>query len=168
MIIFETPRLIIRQLTKNDLQHFFDLNGNEEVVRYIRPAVNREEAEKSLLWNIAFYASHPNLGRWAVIEKATNTFAGSFALIPIEQEKEILQIGYALLPQFWGMGYASELVQFGKPFFFEHHFQDILYAVTEQPNLASQQVLLKSGFVLVGNMMEGTKLLIRFKIDRPR
>lgn len=166
MTVFETPRLLVRQYNTSDANYFFMLNGNEEVSRYIRPVLSREESDKFLQQNIAFYQTHPNLGRWAAIEKVSNRFVGSCAIIPIEQEREKLQIGYALLPDEWGKGFATELVEFGKKFFFSNHDKDILYAITEQPNFLSQKVLIKAGFQQDGFMREGEKELFRFCLHR--
>ncbi|MEI9909734.1 MAG: GNAT family N-acetyltransferase [Bacteroidota bacterium] len=34
-VIFETERLIVRPYTMDDVDHFLQLNGDEEVMRYI-------------------------------------------------------------------------------------------------------------------------------------
>ena len=44
-ILFETERLIVRHYTKDDSDNFFSLNGDEEIMRYIRPAKTREETD---------------------------------------------------------------------------------------------------------------------------
>lgn len=168
MIIFETERLIVRPFTEADADHFFAINGDEEVVRYIRKALSKEDSDKFLQTNIEFYATHPNLGRWAVTEKATGNFAGSFALIPLpfEDEKDKLQIGYALLPSAWGKGYATELTAVGKDYFFQRHPHNELHAITSLPNIASQKVLLKCGFAENGVKPEAGEMLQRFIMKR--
>ncbi|CAN5456982.1 hypothetical protein BH10BAC2_BH10BAC2_25550 [soil metagenome] len=168
MIIFQTARLIVRQFTGADTNNFFAINGDEEVVRYIRKALSKEDSDKFLQENIEFYATHPNLGRWAVTEEATGNFAGSFALIPLpfEDEKDKLQIGYALLPSAWGKGYATELTVGGEDYFFQHHLFDELHAITSLSNIASQKVLLKCGFAENGTKPEGGEILQRFLLKR--
>jgi len=167
-IIFETTRLTVRQFTHADTDNFFLINGNEEVVRYIRKPMNKEDADKFLLQNIEFYSTNPHLGRWAAEEKHSGIFVGSFALIPLpfEDEKEKLQIGYALLPSAWGKGYATELTMTGKDYYFLHQPFDELHAITSIPNTASQKVLLKCGFTENGTKHEGAELLQRFIVKR--
>jgi RimJ/RimL family protein N-acetyltransferase len=46
------------------------------------------------------------------------------------------------------------------------HDADILYALTEEPNIASQKVLLKCGFTENGNLVSGTRKLLKFCIHR--
>lgn len=166
MLILETPRLIVRQYTMEDAADFFALNSNADVMRYIRPVKTREECDAFLHDNISFYELHPHLGRWAAFEKETGKFAGSFAIIPIEEESENIQIGYTLMPSEWGKGFATELVQHGKKYFFETHDSDILYAITEQLNIASQKVLLKCGFIQNGILVSGTRELLKFRSSR--
>jgi ribosomal-protein-alanine N-acetyltransferase len=164
--ILETPRLIVRQYTMKDAPDFFELNSNTDVMRYIRPVKTRKECDVFLRDNISFYEFYPQFGRWAAYEKETNKFVGSFAIIPIEEESQNIQIGYALMPSEWGKGFATELVHFGKKHFFEKTKADMLYAVTDPLNIASQKVLLKCGFIQSGVLISGTKELLRFSISR--
>ena len=162
MIIFETSRLITRKYDfERDKDHFFLLNSNEDVMRYIRPVKTREECETFLKDIIAKTDEKPGMGRWAIFEKNTDDFVGSFAIIPIEGTDDI-QLGYALLKQYWGKGYASELTAAGLNYYFTMTDADHIYGVTEIPNTASQQVLLKNGFVKHSTKMEGEKELLVF------
>jgi len=149
-----------------DADEFFVLNSDKEVMRFIRPPKTRSECDSFLQQNIAFYLTHPNLGRWAANEKGTGTFIGSLALIPIKEEDDRIQIGYALKPSSWGNGFATELVKAGIPFFFNSQEHQYLYGITEQPNIISQKVLLKCGFKQDGFFMENKKKLLMFKLER--
>ena len=51
MLIFETPRLIVRQYTLEDANKIFLLNGDEEVMRHIRKTMNKEDSDKFLQQN---------------------------------------------------------------------------------------------------------------------
>jgi len=164
--ILETPRLLVCQYTMSDADNFFALNSDSEVMRYIRPPKTRKECDAFLVQNINFYNTHSNLGRWAAYEKNTKEFIGSFAIIPIDEETSSIQIGYALMRSSWGKGFATELVQHGKTFFFNMHGADVLYGITEHLNKASQKVLLKCGFRETGILISGDKKLIRFSIAR--
>ena len=149
-----------------DADDFFALNSDKEVMRYIRPPKVRKECDAFLAQNINFYNTHSKLGRWAAYEKNTKEFVGSFAIIPIDEELGNIQIGYALMRSSWGKGFATELVQHGKVFFFKTHEADILYALTEELNIASQKVLLKCGFEENGTLVSVDKKLLKFSIHR--
>ncbi len=167
MIIFETERLSVRQYIFDiDTENFFLLNGDEDVMRYIRPVKAREECNTFLKEIIASAEKKPDMGRWAAIEKASDTFVGSFAIIPIEDTDDI-QLGFALLPGYWRKGFASELTRSGLDYYFRTTSADHIYAIAEEPNIASQKVLLKNGFTPDGIRQEGEKQLLRFIFRKP-
>jgi len=161
MILFETERLAVRHYIKDDSHNFFLLNGDEEIMRYIRPAKSRKQSNAYLLEIIAEYEKHPDEGRWATVDKLTNEFIGSFAFIPIENTDK-MQIGYSLLKQNWGKGYATELTFAGLHYVFTKTALTEIFGVTETPNIVSQKVLLKAGFTPQDTFNEGDKELLRF------
>jgi [ribosomal protein S5]-alanine N-acetyltransferase len=160
-ILFETDRLVVRHYTLEDKNNFFMLNGDEEVMRYIRPVKSREETDEFLMEVINYSLKFPERGRMAVVDKVTGEFVGSFAIIPVDGNSE-MQLGYSLLPPHWGKGYATELTLAGLEYVFTKTNLDRIYAYTERPNLPSQRVLLKAGFKESGSRMEGKKELVEF------
>jgi [ribosomal protein S5]-alanine N-acetyltransferase len=165
VMILETERLHVRPYTINDSDYFFALNGDENVMRYIRAAKTREECDQFLIETIASYEKEKLYGRWAVEDKITGEFVGSFAIITVEG-KEQMQLGYALLPAHWGKGYATELTVAGIEYVFSKTPVNPLYAYTEVPNLPSQKVLLKAGFKLNGSNKEGEKEVVGFVLHK--
>lgn len=166
MIIFETERLIVRQYSYElDRENIFRINGDIDVVRYIRPVKSKEECESFLVEELEKYKKHPEAGRWAVDENFTGKFVGSFAFIPVEGSLD-MQLGYALLKENWGMGYATELMIKGIEYVFEKTTLDEIYGITEVANLPSQKVLLKTGFSLEKTFSESEKEICRFILKR--
>jgi RimJ/RimL family protein N-acetyltransferase len=54
-IVFETPRLILRQFTEDDAPLILQLNSDPEIVKYVHePVLTTEEQAKKLL-SILFY-----------------------------------------------------------------------------------------------------------------
>ena len=132
------------------------MNGNEDVMRYIRPVKTREECDEFLLQVIAYSEAEKLFGRWAVEDKLSKEFVGSFAIIPVEG-KDQMQLGYSLSVNIWGKGYATELTIAGLHYVFAKTPINPIYAYTEAPNTSSQKVLLKAGFRPNGSYMEGDK-----------
>jgi [ribosomal protein S5]-alanine N-acetyltransferase len=162
MTILTSSRLYVRRFTLADEEVFFRLNGDEEIMRYIRSAKSREESNAFLVENIQFYEDHPGLGRWALLEKDTDVFAGTFSLLPLENTSDV-HIGYALLKEHWGKGYAAEIVGAGINYAFEVLQLPSIAAVTYEENQPSQKVLLKNGFVRNGVYGKGDAL---FRLER--
>ncbi|HEU4632850.1 MAG TPA: GNAT family N-acetyltransferase [Flavisolibacter sp.] len=163
--LFQTERLLVRTYNGNDQENFFLLNGDPEVVRFIRPAKTREECDRFLREVMAAANATPLYGRWAVQEKTSNAFVGSFAVIPVENSERI-QLGYALLRPYWGKGYATELTAAGLDYVFTKTDLDVIYGYTEIANLASQKVLLKSGFHFMEEKKEGEKELVVYALRK--
>jgi [ribosomal protein S5]-alanine N-acetyltransferase len=161
-VIFETERLIVRQyIFETDAENFFLLNSDDDVMRYIRATKSKEECEAFLKKIIETYKINPSIGRWAANEKATEKFVGSFAIIPIEDSDDI-QLGYALLKENWGKGFASELTKAGLDYYFNNTNAHHIYAIADEANIASHNVLLKNGFVRDGIKTEEGKALLKF------
>jgi [ribosomal protein S5]-alanine N-acetyltransferase len=171
MTIFETDRLIIRRYTPADKDNFYRLNGDPEIMRYIRAAKDPQECIVILKRNISFYEQRPMMGRWAMIEKESGNFIGSFAIIPVEtvdhSRHAEIQIGYALLKEYWGKGFATESALAGRQYAFDEMKLTRIVAITEVENIASQKVLLRSGFIQEPNIMEGNKALCYFASENP-
>ena len=161
-IIFETERLVIRPYLQEDSEYFFMMNGDEEIVRYIRPPKSREESDLFLKDVIKYSQENPLYGRWAVFEKESGEFAGTFAVIPIENA-DTMQLGYSLLKRNWGKGFATELTLAGLQYVFTRTPLTEIYAITEAGNMASQKVLLKVGFKFQRSFEENGKELFQYK-----
>ncbi len=148
MLLFETERLIVRRFTGGDMDAFYQLNSNPQVLKYIRPVKNKEECAAFLAENINLYKDGSVLGRYAVAEKETGRVIGTFSYLYLSGESDF-HIGYALLPEAWGNGYATELVKSGIPYLFVNAGKKALFAITDPENTPSQQVLLKNGFLKI-------------------
>lgn len=162
-IIFETERLVVRRYTENDLDNVYRLNSDEEVMRYIRKTMSFEETKNFFRQNLEAYVKNPVLGRWAVTDSQSR-FVGSFAIIPIGETSDI-QLGYALLKPYWGLGYASELTAKGIEYAISNNI-DPLFAQAEVANVNSQKVLLKNSFEYLDEITEGEKKLFRYQLKR--
>ncbi len=161
MIIFDTARLRVRTLTTADAAGFFHIQGDADVMRYIREPKSRAESDQYLTENIRESETLHPLGRWAVESKATGALIGSFVLVPVDHDHGRNQLGYALLKAYWGQGLATELTMAGIAYLKDNTVLTEIHAYVEEENQASVQVLLKSGFQLVGDkLLQGKKLLI--------
>lgn len=166
MVVFETERLRVRLISTTDHERFFLLQGDPDVMRFIRPVKTREESD-AVLNEMLQTGEPPEGGRWMVEEKETGAFAGTLAIIPLPYDNNLLQLGYALIPAQWGRGYATELAKAGLKYYWQHTDREEIFAITEVPNIASQQVLRKAGFSLkVRRELDGKPMLV-FSCRRP-
>jgi RimJ/RimL family protein N-acetyltransferase len=104
----------------------------------------RDTAAAAVARTMNYYRIYPGLGRRAAEERAGGRFVGWFSLNYVPKTVEV-ELGYRLLPDSWGKGYATEgaaaLVRYG---FGELGLHRII-GVTHPDNAASQRVLQKAG-----------------------
>jgi RimJ/RimL family protein N-acetyltransferase len=160
-VVFETERLSVRQFHIGDGDHFFSINGDPEIMKYIRPAKSRSDCDRFFHKVLSLNSEGFCLNRFAVDDKATGNFVGSFALLPIEGTDKI-QLGYALLKNHWGKGYATELTQSGSDYFFQYTAHPVLYAITIAENTSSGKLLLRCGFAEHERRREDRHEIIEF------
>ncbi|MFC4230770.1 GNAT family N-acetyltransferase [Parasediminibacterium paludis] len=165
MLIFTTQHFIVRQFITTDSEAFYLLNSNEAVMRYIRPVKDRAACEVFLAQQLGEYVDTPKLGRWYVGEKVTDQLIGMFSILPMQGNIDY-HIGYALLPDEWGKGYATELLQAGVAYFFNNFDKQQLFAITQPENVASEKVLAKVGFALKDTTKNEHETLNLFAIKR--
>ena len=84
-VYLETDRLILRQLTPDDLDDIEALDADPAVMRYInggRPTPREELRTDYLPFWLAYYERGDAWGFWAAIDRVTGEFLGWFHLRP--------------------------------------------------------------------------------------
>ena len=107
--IIETDRLILREITTNDAPFVLALLNTNGWLRYIgdRNVRTIADAEKYIAERfIKSYFEH-GFGLYLVELKSNNASIGMCGLIKRESLEDV-DIGFAFLPEFTGVGYAYE------------------------------------------------------------
>jgi len=163
-IILETPRLVLRQFTGDDVGNLFDLNSDPEVMRYLtggRPTPREEIRDQIIPFHLAVYDRFDRLGTWAVESAATGEFLGWFHFRPGPgTDTTNVDLGYRLRRSAWNKGYATE----GSRALISMGFTDLgverVFAHAMAVNAASRRVMEKCGLTLVRtNPYEGALLI---------
>jgi RimJ/RimL family protein N-acetyltransferase len=144
-----TERQRLRPPQREDLDSIYRLGSDPEVMRYITygKTQSRREARRDLAKRIR--GSRGKTGYWIAEEKKDGSFIGWFTLKPLPGTKEY-EIGYRLLREKWGQGFATEgclrLLSYG---FTTLNLPQIT-AVAMPENAASRRVMEKIGMQLKG------------------
>ncbi|MEO1258627.1 MAG: GNAT family N-acetyltransferase [Bacteroidota bacterium] len=142
---FITDRLIIRQWTAADFQYFKNYFSNKKTARYVGGVKTPEEA-----WRLmAAYIGHFQLkgfGYLAVEEKTTKQFVGCVGLWDSEPWLE-LELGYWILEEMQGKGYATEAAYRMKDFAFNNLKVDTLVSYIDPGNMPSIKLAERLGGV---------------------
>jgi RimJ/RimL family protein N-acetyltransferase len=142
----ETLRLSMRRFTLDDGDDLYALNSDPRVMKFIADGTvsTRDEAAGALRRFVRYPSLYPDLGIWHTSRRDTGAFIGFFALNYAGKSTDI-EVGYRLLHNAWGLGFATEgataLVHFG----FDDLGLDRIIGVTLPGNKASQNVLMKAG-----------------------
>ena len=147
MHVLETERLVLRQLDERDAAFILQLVNEPSWLQYIgdRGVRTLQDAERYIQDGpVAMYA-RLGFGLWLVALKETLEPIGICGLIKRDALPDV-DLGFALLPRFWGKGYALEsasaTVAYGKA----RLGLSRVVAVTTKSNHASGRLLEKLGF----------------------
>jgi [ribosomal protein S5]-alanine N-acetyltransferase len=142
----ETSRLQLRQITENDLENIFTGLSNPEVIRYYGVSYSSLDATwEQLEWYAELERTHSGIW-WAITLKGAKDFCGAIGFTNISREHRKAELGFWLLPEFWGKG----IVQESMPVIMEYAYNNLrlhrVEAYVETENKSSQKTLLKQGF----------------------
>lgn len=147
MIVAETPRLILRQLTLDDVGDLAKLYADPVVRKFYVSTLTCEETRQRVERIIIGYKQR-GWGLWATIHKADNKFIGRCGLIPqlVDEQPEV-EIAYMLAKEYWGQGLATEAACASRDYGFKKVGRDRLISLIDPENVASQKVAIKVGLI---------------------
>jgi len=148
MIVLETPHLLLRHLTLDDLRAVTALYGDPVVMTFRGGIRSPEQAEQYLKGYLEEYSS---IGYcfWAVVLRQSNTFIGLCGLLdqPDVGGQAEVEVAYTFVKEYWNQGLATEAAIACKAYGFQHLGRNRLVSTIDPDNLASQRVALKNGMV---------------------
>ena len=147
--VFETDRLVIRQATEEDTEHYFRLWTHPEVMKFVGfpqgLKISREEIKKLLQQTEGKILDC----RLVVIRKEDGKRIGECKL-GSPKEEGISETDVKLLPQFWGHGYGKEVKRSLVDWLFTNTDCKGVKATPNKLNIASQKMQESVGAKLVG------------------
>lgn len=165
--ILESPRLRLLELEDSDADFVVELLNSEGFLRHIGDRGVRT-AEGALRYIAegprASYAAH-GFGLWKAQRKSDGVLVGMSGLLQRDYLPQP-DLGYAFLPQFHGLGYASEAGAAVLRHGFDHFGMARILAIVSPGNAGSARVLEKLGMADEGlRDVDGNQLRV-FSIDR--
>jgi RimJ/RimL family protein N-acetyltransferase len=110
--VLVSERLVLRGWDPEDAAAALGAYGDAEVARWLAPAMDQVgdvAAMRVLLqqWLAEDARMLTPAGRWAVERRADRQVIGGATLLPLPPDDEF-EVGWALHPQAWGHGFATE------------------------------------------------------------
>lgn len=167
MIVLQTERLYLREMTSQDAEMAYLLNSDPEVLKYTGDkAFESVEDARVFLENYAHFKMY-GFGRWAVIQKSNNEFLGWCGL---KYTKELNEhdIGYRLFKKHWNKGFATEAAKSCVDFGFIKFKMPFIVGRAMYDNKASIKVLEKIGLSFYKIDTCGGQEGVVYKIENPK
>ena len=144
-LILETPRLILREMSMEDLDFFAEMLGDPEVMRFYPKVENRDEAAANIARQLNRYAEH-GYGPWLVLSKETGLPVGRVGLIhqAVEGQGET-EVGYMIHRPYWRQGLGFEAASACRDYAFQVLGRKRVISLVRPENLPSAAVARKLG-----------------------
>ncbi len=145
VIVIETPRLILRQITWEDLDQLATILSDPVVMEFYPSIYTYAQTQEHIKRIINCYQKN-SFGLWATIHKNSNQLIGRCGLIAQQVDgKEEVEIGYLLAKEYWGYGLGTEAAIAIRNYAFIELGLPRLISLIDPRNIASQKVALKNG-----------------------
>ncbi len=150
-----TERLILRELTLNDVEDHFTLFSDPQIAEAHgqRPFQKIADSE----WFINYYTdafARKEAIRWGFVLKGETAVIGTCGFHTLSKRHHRAEIGYELHPTYWRQGIASEAIKAILRFGFQEMGLHRIEANVDPNNNASASLLRKLGFKEEGYLRE--------------
>ena len=146
-----TARLRLRQVRLEDADRFFSFAGSETVTKYMfwKPHKDVSESVSSIEKTLSRYAQG-NCWRWGIALRETDELVGIIDLLGIKENEGSCTFAYMIAEEFWGRGFATEVLSAVLEFAFDRLELETVWAEHFGPNGASGAVMRKAGMKYAG------------------
>lgn len=147
MVIAETPRLLLREFTPNDVAALAEILGDPEVMEFSKNGPCTEDDTRNFIdWCIESYREH-GFGQWGIVDSSSGAIIGFCGLSQVELNGvQEVEIAYRLARVAWGQGLASEAAAAALAYGFTQCRIDSVVAIVASCHKVSARVAESVGF----------------------
>lgn len=154
MSTFVSDSFLLRPIVMDDIEFVFKGLSHPEVIKYYGVSYDSLEATKEQMeWYESLHANHTGAW-WAIVSLDKNEFYGAVGINNYQPEHRKAELGYWLLPEYWGRGLMQVATKIIVDFVFESFHLNRLEATVEPENTASKVLLQRLGFQYEGCMRQ--------------
>lgn len=141
-------KIILRDITIADSNTIFRLRSDERVNRYLSRQVAGSEQDAVAFIEMIIRGIRESNWKYWIIEEKSGATVGTICLYNFSANNKTAEIGFELLPEYQGLGYAFEAVIKVIRYTWEKLNLENLVAFPHKENISSIRLLEKSGFIL--------------------
>ena len=150
--VISNEYIILQQISLKDADAVYKLMHEEDVYKYLPTFLLEKQYEDPKQVIRFMYSDAFNTKKslfLGIYDAQTLEFTGLAELYEYNEKLHIIHMGYRLLKEFWGRGFASQTVKLLVEYLYETTDIEIICASTLPGNVGSEKVLKKNGFDLV-------------------
>lgn len=143
--MLKTERLCLRPLVAGDAEAYAAVRCHPQVAKWLPPVAGEPvEAVRGTIGRFAAAWQERRYAPWGVFLEGRLVGHGGLNFVPEFDATEVL---WALHPDAWGHGYATEVARAALAYGFGTLKLDLIFAITLPDNLASQAVMKRLGLI---------------------
>ena len=147
-MILKTERLLLREMTQDDLPALQGILQDEETMYAYNSAFDEAETQAWLDRQLSRYAQY-GFGLWAVVLKESGGMIGQCGLtMQPWRGDEVLEVGYLFNRAFWHHGYATEAARGCMEYAFDLLGAREVCSIIRETNLPSRRVAERNGMTV--------------------
>ncbi|RUS47940.1 GNAT family N-acetyltransferase [Cohnella sp. AR92] len=149
--ILETDRILLRPITRSDVDDMYEYCSVPEVSRYTTWDYHRNKDDtKGFIDFVRKRYEEEKVGPWGIEYKETKRLIGSCSFVNWNNPCLRAEVGYVLSNRYWNMGIMTEVVRRILEFSFKELELVRVEARCHPDNLGSAKVMEKSGMKFEG------------------
>lgn len=149
-MLIQTPRVILREMTANDLPELRAILQDAETMAAYEGAFDDVMVHGWFDRTLERYCDD-GFGLWAVMLRETGAFIGQCGLSRQRiLDDDVIEVGYLFNRAFWHHGYALEAAAACRDYAFNVIGCDRVYAHVRDTNLRSMNVAIRLGMTVRG------------------
>ncbi len=147
MIELEHYKLLKFVNSTRDFDYYFRMVNDEKVMAMIteRP-FEFDEAREDFKKLLKLNSISDHFGTYKIFDRKRGTFIGLAKLEITDSDSDIAELGYIILPEYWGKGIASVIAECLIDYARLLKKLKGMFAIIDPNNLASRKILIKNGF----------------------
>jgi len=157
--LFQTSHFAFRPILESDLSYLLPLDGDPETMQFFPGGARTEDEIKNKIKTYSEFYTKNRYGVFMVFDLNSEDFIGRAGFAEIENGE--IEIGYLISKNYWGKGYATQMVKDLLTWANTHIPKDKIIAFTPANHIASERVMQKAGMTYVKkDVMKGLDCVI--------